>query len=94
MAGLAGLHALVRGCVQGVGFRYFVMDRAEALGLVGYVRNMPDGRTVEVVAEGPKDTLETLVRTLSRGPRGSVVEVVDTHWGPPTGQFSVFEVRH
>src|SRR3989304_5508037 len=55
---------LVGGAYQGGGFRYYVLDRAEGLSLVGYVRNMPDGRTVEVVAEGPRDTLETLLRAL------------------------------
>ncbi len=88
------LHALVRGYVQGVGFRFFVLDRAEGLGLAGYVRNLPDGRMVEVVAEGPRDSLETLLQALWRGPRGSLVEGVDVHWPPPTGRFSSFEVRH
>jgi len=48
----ASLHATVRGRVQGVGFREFVLTRARALGLTGAARNLLDGRSVEVVAEG------------------------------------------
>lgn len=90
----AQLHALVRGYVQGVGFRFFVWDRAETLGLVGYARNLGDGRSVEVVVEGPRERLEALLRDLHRGPRGSRVEGVEVHWGPRTGRFIRFEVRH
>lgn len=94
MDGTAHLHAVVRGHVQGVGFRYFVVDRAEALDLAGYVRNLSDGRAVEVVAEGPKDRLEALLRDMRKGPRGSRVADVETHWGLPTGSFRGFEVRY
>lgn len=90
----AQLHAVVRGYVQGVGFRFFVLDQAEALGLVGYVRNLRDGRSVEVVAEGLRERVEDLLRDLWRGPRGSRVEGVQVHWGPPTGSFHAFEVRY
>src|SRR5690242_452673 len=55
------LRALVRGRVQGVGFRAFVVYQALELGLSGYARNLSDGRTVEVVAEGPMPALETLL---------------------------------
>lgn len=94
MDGAAQLHAVVRGHVQGVGFRYFVVDRAEDLDLVGYVRNLGDGRAVEVVAEGPRDDLEKLLVELWNGPRGSRVAGVETHWGPRTGNFRGFEVRY
>ena len=94
MSEAAQLHALVRGYVQGVGYRFFVVDRGEALGLTGYVRNLRDGGTVEVVAEGPLDRLETLLRYLQKGPRGSAVEGVEAHWAPAGGQYDGFEVRH
>lgn len=88
----ARLEAVVHGLVQGVGFRYFVLNRAEELGLRGYVRNRWNG-TVEVVAEGPRSRLEVLLGYLQRGPRAARVTRVDTVWGPATGQFSDFHVR-
>lgn len=84
----------MKGYVQGVYFRLFVLERAEALGLVGYVRNLRGERTVEVVAEGPRGSLEALLRDLWKGPRGSRVEEVEPHWGPGTGGLYNFEVRY
>jgi acylphosphatase len=67
--------AVVSGHVQGVGYRYFVREIASAAGLAGSARNLPDGR-VEVVAEGPEDAVEGLLRALD-GPRapGTVTRV-------------------
>src|SRR5213595_3888362 len=62
------LHAVVRGDVQGVGFRYFVQRKAQQLGLRGWVRNNDDG-TVELVAEGDRGKLEDLERAVRAGPR-------------------------
>jgi acylphosphatase len=56
--------ALVSGQVQGVGYRWFVHRRAEAAGLAGSARNLPDGR-VEVVLEGPGDAVDAVVRALT-----------------------------
>ncbi len=88
------LSATVRGRVQGVGFRYFVQDEARRLSLTGYTRNLPDGRTVEVVAEGARGALEQLVTALRQGPPGSYVERVDVSWEPATGQHPSFDIRH
>lgn len=65
----------VSGNVQGVGFRYFVRQVAERLGIAGYARNLRDGR-VEVYAIAPATTLEALRRELKRGPRGAMVSGV------------------
>lgn len=91
-SGAAGLRAVVRGRVQGVGFRDYVMTRARFLGLRGYVRNLPDGRSVEVVAEGDRADLEQLLDYLRDGPRLSRVNAVDVDWGEPTGGFDDFGV--
>ena len=88
------LQAQVQGRVQGVGFRFFVQDRAGSLGLTGYVRNAPDGRRVEVVAEGPRDALRRLLEALQQGPPGAYVERVVPAWGPASGEFSAFTIRH
>jgi acylphosphatase len=89
---LARLEADVEGLVQGVGFRYYVLRRASALGLRGWVRNEPDG-SVRCVAEGPRRDLEVLAATLRAGPPGAVVDAVRTTWSEPTGQLESFDVR-
>ena len=87
------LHATVRGRVQMVGFRAFTQRRAVVLGLKGYVRNAFD-ETVEVVAEGPHQQLETLLGDLRRGPSGAYVTAVDTEWNDATGEFQSFRVTY
>lgn len=64
---------LVRGRVQGVGFRWFVWREAERLGLGGFARNLRDG-TVEVVSQGPDEALDRLEQVLRRGPAGARVD--------------------
>jgi len=71
------LHAVVRGRVQGVGFRWFVREQARALDLAGWVANRRDG-SVEVEADGAPDAIAGLRQALARGPDGAVVEAVDT----------------
>ncbi len=72
------LHFLIRGRVQGVGFRWFVHREASELGLRGWVRNTDDG-SVEVVATGPPEDLEELRAELKKGSRGSRVDQVIEH---------------
>jgi acylphosphatase len=73
---MAVLHALVRGRVQGVGFRWFVRERARELGVRGWVRNRRDG-AVEVEAEGDAGRLEQLRHALWKGPLGAHVSTVE-----------------
>ena len=72
----AAVRAVVRGRVQGVGFRDAVMHRARSLGVLGWVRNRADG-AVEVHAEGSADAVEALVAFLREGPRAAEVAEVD-----------------
>jgi acylphosphatase len=58
---------LISGMVQGVGFRYFVLNRARVLGVAGWARNLPDGR-VEVLAQGTPQSLALLESALRDGP--------------------------
>jgi acylphosphatase len=67
---------LVRGRVQGVGFRWFVEREAHMLGIAGWVRNNHDG-SVEVLAQGTRDQLSGLHARLREGPRAARVESVD-----------------
>ena len=88
----ARLHAIVKGLVQGVGYRFFVIRRAELLGLTGWVKNLPD-RTVEVVAEGDRELLEELIKDLWKGPSAAQVTDVVVNWERYTGEFKNFDVR-
>ncbi len=87
------MRAIVRGQVQGIYFRDFTRRHARRLGLVGYVRNLWDG-TVEVLAEGNRDLLESLLGELHIGPPAARVEGIDLEWGQPSGEFRSFEVRY
>ncbi len=82
---------LVRGLVQGVGFRWVCARRAAELGLTGWVRNKGDG-TVEIVVEGAPDAVEGLVTWAHRGPPGAQVEAVDVTDEAPTG-LTGFEIE-
>jgi acylphosphatase len=88
----ARLHAIVEGRVQGVGFRYFVLEVAELLGVYGWVRNRWD-ETVEVIAEGERAVLEKLLDALGRGPRNAFISSVKADWEKPTGEFQNFRVE-
>ena len=89
----ARLHATVRGSVQAVGFRYFVLTRAQGSGIRGWVRNRGDG-SVECVAEGPRPRLEWLLGELRRGPRSAEVSDVEVEWQPARGDLPEFRVAH
>ena len=86
------LDATVIGRVQGVGFRWFVLDAARGLGLPGWVANEADG-SVRCVAEGSRFALEALLRELATGPLNSHVERVVPRWGPAGGISGLFEIR-
>jgi len=86
------LHARVIGRVQGVSFRYFVVEQAESLDLYGWVRNRWDG-SVEMTAEGMRQSLETLLQALREGPPMARVANVEFEWLPFSGEFTSFQVR-
>jgi acylphosphatase len=86
---------LVRGMVQGVGFRWFVSRQASHLGLRGFARNLLDG-SVEVVAEGPEHLLQVLHEALRRGPAGAGARVdrLEVDQSPPAERVpDSFEMR-
>lgn len=86
------LHAHVKGRVQGVGFRFFVVRAAQEQGLQGWVRNRYDGR-VEVMAEGDLAALNRLLADLRRGPLSAQVTTVDYAFEEARGDFDRFSVR-
>jgi acylphosphatase len=90
--GAGRIEAVVRGRVQGVGFRWFVSRLASRLELAGWVANEPDG-SVRVVAEAPQRSLEELIEGLERGPAGASVADVEVSRSAPTGSLGGFAIR-
>lgn len=86
------VRARVTGLVQGVFYRASTVERAEELGLSGWVRNTSDG-AVELEAEGPEDRVEALVAWCQKGPPAARVRDVATEWVPATGGDRGFRVR-
>lgn len=82
---------LISGLVQGVFFRREITDLARRLGITGWVRNLSDGR-VEVLAEGERSQLDTLIRFCNVGPRGAVVRGVHLLWSDYKGEFRGFRI--
>mmetsp|Transcript_55737 Transcript_55737/g.174574 ORF Transcript_55737/g.174574 Transcript_55737/m.174574 type:complete len:100 (-) Transcript_55737:100-399(-) len=83
------VHAFITGLVQGVFYRNNTVKQAVARGLVGWVRNLHDGR-VELVAEGPKPEVEDLLSWCLRGPARAKVHDIDVDWQTPQGGFPDF----
>jgi acylphosphatase len=84
--------ALVSGRVQGVGFRYWVRQEAESLGLAGSASNLPDGR-VEVTADGPREACEALLADLRSSATPGSVEDVSVTWSEVDASAPGFRVR-
>jgi acylphosphatase len=83
---------VVRGRVQGVGFRWFVEREAHILGISGWVRNNADG-TVEVLAQGTSDQLSGLHSRLRQGPRAARVDDVEALEVRPLANISSFRIE-
>ncbi len=84
-------HVFIEGRVQGIFYRMWTREQAQKLGLVGWVRNLEDGR-VEAVFEGPKDKVEKMVKKCHKGPHPAGIEHIDVSWEKATGEFSIFEI--
>jgi acylphosphatase len=83
---------VVRGRVQGVGFRWFVEREAHILGIAGWVRNNHDG-SVEVLAQGTRDQLSGLHSRLREGPRAARVDNVEVLEANPISGLSAFRIE-
>lgn len=86
------LHVYWSGRVQGVGFRYTAESVALELHLVGWVRNLPDGR-VEAVCEGSEKALKDFPDRIAGGPMGVYIQHTELNWAPATGEFKDFRIR-
>ena len=87
------IHAFVSGRVQGVGFRWTTLDAARQLKIVGWVRNLMDGR-VEVMSEAEENNLKQFIELLRRGPRYAKVKGVEVKWLDSTGEFKEFKMKY
>ncbi|OQX87009.1 hypothetical protein B6D60_04970 [candidate division KSB1 bacterium 4484_87] len=85
-------HIIIKGLVQGVGFRWFVEREADKLALKGFVRNLPNG-DVETEVEGEKGLIDEFVQQLKIGNRMSRVSDVIVTPGDFTGKFTDFQIR-
>ena len=83
---------MIRGEVQGVGYRFFAQRAAARHQVVGYVRNCPDG-TVEALAEGAPNSVEEFKHDLATGPQWAVVRQVEEISLEPTGRYSAFRIE-
>ena len=84
---------IVSGRVQGVFFRMETQRTANRYGVCGWVKNRLDG-TVEAVFEGDREKVDAVIDWCRRGPRHAVVEGVDVHEEPYTGEFNEFYITH
>jgi len=88
---MIGRRFIVKGRVQGVGFRYFAIRAAREAGVTGTVRNLPDGN-VEAIAEGTRDAIERFRVSLQKGPSYAHVSDLVEEETQPTGRYPGFDV--
>ncbi len=90
----ARMRVVVTGAVQGVFFRWNARLRAQQLGVYGFVRNLLDGESVEIVAEGEKPRLRAFLEWCKRGPADAEVRDMRVEWSDCKNEFSTFEIRY
>jgi acylphosphatase len=87
------IHVLYTGRVQGVGFRFTAEESARQLGVVGWVKNLRDGR-VELVAEADEKILAQFLNEIRTGPMRNFIKDTEVTWGTATNEFDEFEIRY
>jgi acylphosphatase len=85
------LHIIVKGRVQGVGYRHFALVQAKQQGLTGTVKNLSNGH-VEIYANGKEKVLNNYLNTISEGPVSADVSDVDSDWQEPTNTYDDFKI--
>ena len=86
-------HLFISGVVQGVSYRASTQEQARQRGVVGWVRNLQDGR-VEAVLQGPKEKVDDLIRWCHQGPPAAKVDKVGVAWEKVADEFQRFDVRY
>ena len=87
------IHVIIKGYVQGVGFRFFVLEKANVLGIQGWVRNTISGQ-VEVLAEGTVEQINQFLELIKQGPRQALVTDIEIEKNDPSGEFIGFSLRN
>ena len=87
------VHVFYRGRVQGVGFRLTAEETAVEFGVVGWVRNLRDGR-VELIAQGHETILAQFLEAVRTGPMRNFIQHVELSWSAPSESFDEFEIRY
>ncbi len=85
------VHLVLRGKVQGVGFRFFAREQASRCGVAGWVKNLHDG-AIEVYAEGEETMLDDFVEQMEKGPRFGHVTNVEKEYGAVSGDYTDFTI--
>jgi acylphosphatase len=84
---------LISGRVQGVGFRYFTVSRAENYGVKGYVKNTPEGK-VQIICQGEQDELDSFISAVKKGPSFSVITDIRIEEAPEEKKYNTFEIKY
>ena len=87
------VHVFYAGHVQGVGFRMTAEETAKALDVVGWVKNLRDGR-VELIAEAEEPILQQFLDTIRRGPMKNFIKQIEISWSSASETFDEFEIRY
>ena len=87
------VHCFYAGRVQGVGFRMTAEETAQAMGVVGWVKNLRDGR-VEIIAEADEDLLKRFLNALQHGAMKNFITRTEISWGTASDTFDAFEIRY
>jgi acylphosphatase len=86
-------HLLIKGRVQGVGYRWFVSDIATSFGLSGWTKNLSDG-PVEAIFEGERSAIEAAIERCAEGPRSAIVSGIEVNWDENPEGLNGFGIRY
>ena len=92
MMPLKEAYVRVSGIVQGVGYRWQAVQKAESLGLKGWIRNRPDGY-VDAILQGEETAVQDMIDWMKKGPPHAVVCDVSVQWSFPENLFEDFRIR-
>lgn len=85
-------HVFISGTVQGVSYRYFVLQNAKELGLKGWVRNLDDGR-VEALFQGNKELIEHMIELCRKGPELAKVLQLECQWEETSAEYTNYSIK-